>query len=123
MSSSRPLPFNFPKELASAAFFLGEEAAWPPDLAASAVEWFGSHGYAVLGTELWVVQGDGTMSLYGNTVDKEVHEDWRSFALRSALATRTYLESFDTSEVVEQGKLYFNISWVSESLFSQLKAL
>jgi len=69
------------------------------------------------------VQGDGTMSLYGNTVDKEVHEDWRSFALRSALATRTYLESFDTSEVVEQGKLYFNISWVSESLFSQLKAL
>jgi hypothetical protein len=43
------LPPQFPAELAAAAFLAGGEVAWPPALAVLAVEWFGSHNYAVLG--------------------------------------------------------------------------
>jgi hypothetical protein len=52
---SELFPPGFPSELAVAAFRAGDEAAWPSVLAAAAVEWFSRHGFAVLGTELWVL--------------------------------------------------------------------
>src|SRR5438067_1737858 len=47
-------PSGFPSELVSAAFVASNEAAWRPALAARSVEWLGTHGYAVLRTELWL---------------------------------------------------------------------
>lgn len=112
-------PPSFPVELATAAFSSGDEVAWPRSLAVLAVEWFGSHGYAVLGTELWVLQTDGIQSLpverdgmrgvYGNTVDRQKDEAWSSFVVRAAVETRKYLQAFDHSDIVEQGQLYFNV--------------
>jgi hypothetical protein len=123
-------PPSFPVELAIAAFSSGDEVAWPPSLAVLAVEWFGSHGYAVLGTELWVLQTDGIQSLpvgrdgmrgvYGNTVDRQKDEAWSSFIVRAADETRKYLQAFDHSDIVEQGQLYFNVVWTSESGFKEL---
>jgi hypothetical protein len=124
------LPSSFPAELASVAFSSGDGVAWPPDLAVLAVEWFGSHGYAVLGTELWVLQTDGIQSLpvgrdgirgvYGNTVDRQKDQAWSSFVVRSADETRKYLQAFNPSDIVEQGQMYFNIVWASESRFNKL---
>jgi hypothetical protein len=67
--------------------------AWSPDHAVLAVEWFGSHGYAILGTELWVVQTDaiqtlpsgqdGKRGVYGNTVNRQKGESWNSFVAPS----------------------------------------
>jgi len=129
--SPSPLPSDFPEELASVAFSLRDEVAWPPTLAASAVEWFGAHGYAVLGTELWLARDGGIQSLpldrdgrrgvYGNTVDRRVDEDWDSFALRSATETRIYLRSFDPSDIAEKGELYFSVVSVDESTFKRLE--
>jgi hypothetical protein len=125
------LPPAFPAELAAAVFSRGDEVAWPPALAVSAVDWLGSHDYAVLGTELWLLQGDGIQSLpigrsgmrevHGNSVNRQTHEAWSSFAARSAAETGTYLRSFDSSDIVEQGQLYFNIVWVSEADFDRLR--
>ena len=124
------LPPGFPAELASVVFSSGNEVAWPPSTAVLAVEWFGSHGYAVLGTELWFVQTDGIQSLpmgrdgmrgvYGNTVERQKDESWSSFVARSADETRSYLQSFDASDIVEQGRPHFNVVWVSESQFSEI---
>jgi hypothetical protein len=124
------LPPQFPAELAAAAFLAGDEVAWPPALAVLAVEWFGSHNYAVLGTELWLSQVDGIQSppigqsgmreVHGNTVNRQTHEAWSSFAARSAAETSTYLHSFNPSDIVEQGQLYFNVVWVSEADFDKL---
>jgi len=124
------LPASFPDELANVAFSSGDEVAWPPNFAVLAVEWFGSHEYAVLGTELWIVQTDGIQSLpmgndgmrgvYVNTVDRQKNEPWSSFVWRSAAETRTYLQRFDPSEIVEQGQLYFNVTWVSEQAYEEL---
>jgi hypothetical protein len=124
------LPPEFPAELAAVVISNGTEVAWPPALAALAVDWFGSHDYAILGTELWLLQGDGIQSLptgrsgirevHGNSVNRQLHEAWSSFAARSSAETRTYLDTFDSSDVVEQGQLYFNVVWVSEADFDRL---
>jgi len=53
---SELFPPDFPSELRVAAFRAGDEVAWPRILAAAAVEWFGTNGYAVLGTELWLLK-------------------------------------------------------------------
>ena len=127
---SELFPPNFPRELAAAAFRAGDEAAWPPKLAAEAVEWFCSHGYAVLGTELWLLKDatiqslpiglSGMREVHGNTLNREMEEAWSSFVTRAALETRDYLQSFKPSDIVEDGQVYFNVTWVSEADFEQL---
>lgn len=121
---SELFPPNFPPELAIAAFTAGEEVAWPVTLSASAVEWFGRHGYAVLGTELWLLKDGAIQSLpiglsgmrevYGNTVNRESKEAWSTFVARAAAETRAYLQLFNQLHIVEDGQVYFNVVWVSE---------
>jgi hypothetical protein len=57
---------------------------------------------------------------HGNSVNRQIHEAWSSFAARSAVVTRMYLHSFDSSDIVEQSQLYFNVAWVSEADFDKL---
>jgi len=124
-------PPNFPPELSAAAFRAGDEVAWPPMLGAKAVEWFGANGYAVLGTELWLLKGDeiqslpvglsGTREVHGNTVNRGRGEAWDSYVTRAATETCAYLKSFNLSDIVEQGQVYFNVVWVSEADFERLK--
>jgi hypothetical protein len=125
--NSEPFPPNFPARLGSTAFLLGNEAAWSVDRATEAVDWFGSHGFAVLGTELWVLTDDGIQSLprgisgarqvHGNVVDSKSGELWEQFVSRAAAETRAYLQAFDPSEIREPGKIFFNVVWVEEKEF------
>jgi hypothetical protein len=127
---SELFPPNFPADLISAAFVTNNEAVWAPVLSATAVEWLGAHGYAVLGTELWVLKGGAIQSLpigrsgmrevHGNTVNRESKESWTSFVARAASETLDYLHSFNPADIVEQGKLYFNVVWVSEAQYAEL---
>jgi len=99
-------------------------------LAAAAVEWLGANGYAVLGTELWVLKAGAIQSLpigqsgmpevHGNTVNRESEEPWSSFVVRAATETHTYLQSFNPADIVEQGELHFNVVWVSEAQYAEL---
>jgi hypothetical protein len=116
------LPVEFPSELADAAFLAGNEAAWRPAVAARVVEWLGSHGYAVLGTELWVIRDGAIHSLpigqtkmpevHGNVVNRQADEPWTAFVNRPASETVDYLRSFKSGEIVEPGDLHFNVTWV-----------
>jgi len=119
-------PPGFPSELAVAAYTTDNEAAWPPAIAAAAVEWFGSNGYAVLGTELWLLQDGAIQSLpiglsgmrevHGNAVShKGAKEVWSSYVSRAAAETLAYLKSFNCSDIVEHGQIFFNVVWASES--------
>ena len=125
---SELFPPDFPSELRVAAFRAGDEVAWPRILAAAAVEWFGTNGYAVLGTELWLLKDAGIQSLpmglsgtrevNGNTVNRGNEESWSSFVARAGAETRTYLQAFKPSDIVERGQLVFNVVWVSEGEFA-----
>jgi hypothetical protein len=124
-------PLNFPPELAREAFISGGEAAWPPRPASMAVEWFAAHGFAVLGTELWLLQNGAIQSLpvglsgmrevHGNTVERGVEEAWSAFVSRANAETIAYLQSFQFAEIVEEGEVYFNVVWVSEADLESLK--
>src|ERR1700733_9319988 len=59
-----PLPAGFPNELASAAYVApNNEVAWRPSQTIQAVEWFGIHGYAVLGTKVFLPKQGSLQSL------------------------------------------------------------
>ena len=128
--SSGLFPPDFPPDLALAAFTANNEAAWPPAFAADAVNWFRMHDYAVLGTELWLLQDAGIQSLpiglsgmrevHGNTVNRGKDEAWSSFVARAGAETRAYLQAFKPSDIVEQGHLFFNVTWISEADFKLL---
>jgi len=121
-SSTNLFPPGFPSELASAAFVSSDEAAWRPALAARSVEWFGTHGYAVLGTELLRPEGGSIQSLpYFQNVDRKVNEAWDSFVARAAAETLEYLRVF-TPKFIEEGDVYVNVTWVSEEEFGNLGA-
>lgn len=115
-------PSGFPAELASAALVSSEEAAWRPALAVRSVEWLGSHGYAVLGTEIWLPQSGSIQSLpYFQNVNRKGNEAWDSFVRRAAAETMAYLTAF-TPKFIEEGDVYVNLTWVSEAEFRSLKA-
>jgi hypothetical protein len=123
-------PPGFPSQLATAAFLSGEEVAWPLMLATTVVEWLSAHGYAVLGTELWVLRGGaihalpigktGMNEVHGNTVNRKTGELWSSFFTRAATETLAYLQSFNPADIVELGDQYFNLVWADEAEFDKL---
>ena len=114
-------PSGFPSDLASAAFVATNEAAWRPPLAALSVEWLGRHGYAVLGTELWLPKDGSIQSLpYFQNVDRQSNEAWQSFVARAAAETLAYLKAF-TPKFIEESDVYVNVSWASEAEFRNLK--
>jgi hypothetical protein len=102
-------------------------------LAVAAVEWFGTHGYGVFGTELWLLKDVGIQTLpmglsgmrevHGNTVNRGNQESWSSFVVRAAVETRTYLQLFKPAGIVERGRLVFNVTWVSEAEFKNLEQI
>jgi len=97
-----------------------------------AVEWFGKHEYAVLGSELWLLK-DGTIQslptglsaireLHGKPLSRQSGEAWSSFVARAAVETRTYLQSFNPSGITEDGRVYFNLVWVNEEDYTGLSS-
>ncbi|SPF35834.1 hypothetical protein SBA1_1450005 [Candidatus Sulfotelmatobacter kueseliae] len=113
-------PPGFPTELVTTAFVVAKEAAWRPALAVRSVEWFGAHGYAVLGTELWLPKGASIQSLpCFQSVSRKNDELWDSFVARAATETSAYLRSF-AHKFAQEGDVYVNVTWVNETEFLNL---
>jgi hypothetical protein len=115
-------PPGFPAELAAEAFVRSEEAAWRPALALSVVVWLTTHGFAVLGTEVWRPEGSLIQSVpHFQSLKRQDNEDCNSFATRTAVQTSDYLKAFD-GEFAKEGDVFINITWVSQSEFQNPKA-
>ncbi|MGC2791789.1 MAG: hypothetical protein WA899_07205, partial [Candidatus Sulfotelmatobacter sp.] len=65
----------------------------------------------------------GTPEVHGNTVSRRANEPWAAFVSRAASETVGYLRSFQLREIVEPGKVHFNVTWVSEEEFEKLVSL
>jgi hypothetical protein len=101
-------PPGVPPELAAQSFTKGSEAAWRPEFAPKVVEWLGQNGFAVLGTELWIVRDDriqpgiivnGVREIHGNAISRMQSESWDAYVSRSAQETLRYLSSFGRPRV------------------------
>jgi hypothetical protein len=117
-----PLPAGFPNELASEAYVApNNEVAWRPTQTIQAVEWFGIHGYAVLGTEVFLPKQGSLQSLpYFQHVERTRAEEWGLFVARAAAETLAYLKTC-LPMFSEEGDVYVNVTWVSEEEFRNLK--
>lgn len=91
--TQKTFPPGFPSELAAKSFTTGSEAAWPLDSVSAVIEWLGQNGFAVLGTELWIVRDDGIQpgvfvngmrEIHGNAVSHMQNESWDTYVTRSA---------------------------------------
>jgi hypothetical protein len=97
------------------------EVAWRPPQATQAVEWLGIHGYAVLGTEVFLPRQGSFQSLpYFQNVERIGAEEWGLFVARAAAETLAYLKTC-LSMFIEEGDVYVNVTWVSEEEFRNLK--
>jgi hypothetical protein len=68
------------------------------------------HGYAVLGTEVFILQRGAMQSLpYFQSVDRKDKEDWNSFVTRAAAETTAYLRKFKHGFAAE-GDVYINLT-------------
>ena len=86
-------------------------------IAARSVEWLSTHGYAVLGTEVWLPKDGSIQSLpYFQNVDRQGSEARDSFVARAASETLAYLRAF-TPNFIKEGDVYVNVNWVSEAEF------
>jgi hypothetical protein len=114
-------PRNFPPELAREALVHLSDVAWRPKLAAGSVEWFGAHGYAVLGTEVWLPKEGMIQSVpYFQAIHERENESWDSFVARAAAETLAYLKAFER-KFTGEGDVFVNVSWVNEHEFRSLK--
>src|SRR5260370_39243395 len=101
--ATSPFPAGLPSDLAAAAFVHSGEAAWRPTLATASVEWLGAHGYAVLGTEVFLPMHGAIQSLpYFQSVDRKDNEEWDSFVARAAAHTLAHLIAFNTHFIDER---------------------
>ena len=58
--------------------------------------------------------------VHGHTVNRGSQESWSTFVIRAAAETGVYLQSFDPTDIVEPGDVYFNLVWIGESEFEKL---
>lgn len=91
-------------------------------MASATVEWLRVHGYAVLGTEVWLPNHESIQSLpYFQSVNRKDQERWDSFVDRAASETLAYLREF-AHKFAEEGNVYINVTWVSEAEFQKLQS-
>jgi hypothetical protein len=120
-ATSELFPCDFPPELIREAFVHLSDVAWRPKLAIQSVEWLGEHGYAVLGTDVWLPQQGMIQSVpYFQAIYEKENESWDSFVARAAAETLAYLNAFE-SKFTEEGDVFVNVIWVDEHKFRRLK--
>jgi hypothetical protein len=87
-----PFPAGLPEDLAAMAFVSGEPA-WEQLDCDKVIRWLSENGYAVLGTELWLVRNSLIHTLMNTksgrilcctSCDPLPHESWNEYVKRSA---------------------------------------
>lgn len=126
-ASERSFLSSMPEPLAAAALVGGEEAAWEQADCAAAIEWLRNEGYAVLGTELWLLKKGqivtsistiGNPVLYCTSCDLLDDESWDEYVQRSAARDAKSVATFRFPEdSLETCPAYFNLCWADRKCF------
>jgi hypothetical protein len=125
----------FPADLERDAFRSGDEFGWTREQAIAAIEVLRRHDLAILGGELWYVedgliqpsvpQRQGPNALHVWDTERQPGEIWANFVQRGAYDALTRVESWPEPESVPPdlpGRILYNLTWVSESEFEELKS-
>jgi hypothetical protein len=120
-------PEGLPQHLATAAF-ASREPAWKQGDCVEVVEWLSHNGYAVLGTELWIVT-NGRMRtlmntkkgrvLYSTYCDPVPEESWDKYVQRCGQLAGESVSTFRWPEdsLENPNTAYFNLTWADREWF------
>jgi hypothetical protein len=112
----------------------GDEYAWQRPHIASAIEALTDQGYAILGGEVWIVEGDdilampplrsgGSAVIGWDTADKDIGESWNQFVERTAKESLVAIDSLNAeNEVLPEvaPKVFYNLTFVTEQEYAEL---
>ena len=105
--------------------------AWTPDVAADVVEWLRRNDFGLLGTELWVIRPngqicalytdtEGRLACWGMSVKRNQDESWAAFVARAAAEVQASIAKLDESDVMTPGRVFINLTYVTESEYDSL---
>ena len=90
---------DIPHTLGSAAYFSGDEAAWPRDEAFAVIDWATRSRLAILGGEIWLPTTPGPTIpepyIYTFESVRRSDENWDEFVLRANAAASQYVKTFE----------------------------
>ncbi len=92
------LPGDFPKELSRFAISLvphgSIEVAWKYEHVISAIEYFTTKGYAILGGDVLTQKGEDIVYTRDNWYIKEEESDWTHFVEKSQIKAIDYITKY-----------------------------
>jgi hypothetical protein len=111
---------KLPESLRVAAYYAGEEVAWPAESAINVIECATNLGVAVCGVEVWLPTVPGptipTPYVYvWETDERKPEEDWRNFVRRANSGAAVYIRGFAwaAGDKAHKGlEPYFNLDMV-----------
>ena len=119
---------ELPEHLVSVAYTSGQELAWKQEDCAKAIDWLRQNSYAILGTELWLIEGDGIRTairtdlgpaIYVTSCNPIKGESWTRYVDRCAEEAAKITSGFhwpeDASE--PQRPVHFNLCWADREWF------
>jgi len=118
---------KLPSDIEKKAFKSGNEYAWKQDDIPSVIEALLLAKQAILGGELWMLQGNkiiglipqksGPPAVYPWETERINGERWDVFIKRCAEETQNAIAKYSVDEdmfLLPGDKIYFNLSWISE---------
>ena len=102
--------------------------AWKQEDCPAAISWLSTNGFAILGTELWLIRGGmirtaistkAGPALYVSSCDPVKGESWQDYAKRSARETIDLISAFCWPEdALEPARTpYFRLCWADLEWF------
>lgn len=125
---------NFPPAVEKSAFRIANgEYAWQRQDIAPAVQALRDANIAILGGELWLVEGarvmgllpqhEGPPGVYHWESERNPDEGWQSFVMRSALDTLAAVNAMPREGEIpmpSDARIFYNLTWVTEEEFLSL---
>ena len=117
-----------PKGIAASALVVGDEVAWNQHDRSAAIEWLRDRGYAIVGTELWIPEGEGIRTvfatpegpaIYVTSCDPLEGESWNDFIRRSSATADAAIGTFrlDENSADAETDVFFNLAWADLDWF------
>jgi hypothetical protein len=119
---------TLPDRLRAIGFVSGDEIAWKQEDCVKAIDWLRRNEYAVLGIELWLIEGDTKRTaiptksgpaIYVTSCDPIKGEKWKDYVERSAHEAAHAISAFHwaTDAVGPPRPVHFNLCWSDREWF------
>lgn len=103
-----------PNDLQEQAIILSGEPAWPKKPVRDVILHLSSNGYAVLGLEVWLPEGDVPKVVGWSEYNIEDFENWNDYV------SKNQRSALDDLNKLPDGDELYNLTWINEKEYRDL---